>query len=257
MTDFLEMPSAAYHGMTDHVSKSMLDMIHKSPAHLLAYLDGQNRQETAAMAFGTAFHAAVLEPLRIVRAPKFDKRTKAGKEDCAEFYAGLDANDVAVDPDTYEVVSRMSESVMNHPFAFHIFENGKAEKSVFRELVGVKCKCRPDWVSDLGFIADLKSSDDASPDGFSRSIAKWRYHVQDAFYSDLCGIPDFCFVVVEKSPPYLCAVYVIDCDDTQQGRDEYLRDLETYKACMESGEWSGYSKEVEVIKLPKWARAYQ
>ena len=70
------------------ISKSSLDYFDKSPAHYLSSLSIK-REETAAMAMGTAIHTAVLEPDtfsdRYVIAPEnIDRRTKDGKAQWAE-----------------------------------------------------------------------------------------------------------------------------------------------------------------------------
>jgi exodeoxyribonuclease VIII len=58
-----DISNADYHGGPG-VSKSLLDLIERSPAHLKAALDAprEDRVPTAAQAIGTAFHALVLEP---------------------------------------------------------------------------------------------------------------------------------------------------------------------------------------------------
>lgn len=58
-----DISNADYHGGPG-VSKSLLDLINRSPAHMKAVLDmpREDRTPTAAQAIGTAFHALVLEP---------------------------------------------------------------------------------------------------------------------------------------------------------------------------------------------------
>ena len=249
------MKSAEYHAHPA-LSKGMLDKLHAAPAKLKAWLDGDRPDPTPAMLFGTAFHAAVLEPHLLIEAPKFDKRTTAGKAAAAEFNPPPDS--VVVDPITHAKVTAMRESVMAHPAARRLLTKGQPEVSVFSRLGNTEVKCRPDWLHNDGIIVDLKSTDDASPAGFSRSCANYRYHVQAAWYLDVCQSQDinaevFVLIACEKSPPYLVGTYVIDARDLQRGRDEYQRDLDTYRECVETNEWPGYSNRIEVINLPRWA----
>ena len=83
----------------------------------------------------------------------------------------------------------------------------------FQIFTGLQCKCRPDWISaDGGILVDLKTTEDASPREFQRSIAKWRYHVQAGWY--MAGIEaaygtrpsGFIFIAVEKKPPFAVGV---------------------------------------------------
>jgi hypothetical protein len=253
----IKIPSAEYHDRTDSVSKSMLDKIHKAPAVLRAYLDGERPEPTPAMVFGTAAHTAVLEPEKLVCAPKCDKRTKAGKEAAEDFaaeYAGRDV--VIVDPDTRDTVRAIADSVWRHPVARRVLSQGEPELSFFGEIDGIPCKARTDWLNDrTGIIADIKTTNDASPAGVARSVANYRYHVQNSFYTDVTAadgfhVESFVFIFVEKTPPYLVGVYVLDTEALDVGREEYQRDLATYKECVETGIWPGLSERIELITLP-------
>jgi PDDEXK-like domain of unknown function (DUF3799) len=257
----IKLTNAEYHDRTDSVSKSMLDKIRKAPACLRAYLDGDRPEPTPAMQFGTAAHTAVLEPEKLVCAPKCDKRTKAGKEAAEDFaaeYAGRDV--VIVDPDTRDTVRAIADSVWRHPVAARILAQGEPELSAFGIVEDVRCKARPDWWdSKLGVVCDLKTTTDASPSGFARSVANYRYHIQAAFYTDVMAadgfpIESFVFIAVEKTPPYLVGVYVLDTEALDIGREEYQRDLALYRECMEIGIWPGLSERLELITLPRWAK---
>ena len=39
----------------------------------------------------------------------------------------------------------------------------------------------------------------------------------------------------------------------EHGRKLYLRDLETYMRCKESGVWPAYPSDIQVLSLPRWA----
>jgi exodeoxyribonuclease VIII len=114
-------------------------------------------------------------------------------------------------------------------------------------------------VTERGVIVDLKTTRDASPDGFAKSVAQYRYHVQAAFYSDgyraaFGEAPrGFVFIAVETEPPYLVAVYVASETMAQRGRIEYQTDLDTFRRCQDADTWPGYSDAPLTIDLPKWA----
>lgn len=262
----LKLTNAEYHAHPA-VSKSQLDKLARAPATLRAWLDGEREAPTAAMEFGTAFHAAVLEPHRIHVCPKFDKRTKEGKAAAQaneEKYSSPEfADAVIVDEETHRIITAMADAVMAHPAASRLLCDGEAEKSIFSEIDGVQVKSRFDFHSTkYGVVVDLKSTEDASPSAFARPCANYRYHVQHAFYLDVAAsagieVTQFVFISVEKKPPHLVACYVLDARDVEQGRDTYRRDLETYKRCVETNEWPGYSDKIEVVSLPAWARTQQ
>jgi exodeoxyribonuclease VIII len=109
-------------------------------------------------------------------------------------------------------------------------------------------------------LVDLKTCVDASPAGFAKSIVNWRYQVQAAFYSDgweaATGqkVHAFVFAAVEKEWPYAAAAYMLTDEDLTQGRLAYRRNLRTYAACTASGEWPGYSTDIQLLNLPAWAK---
>ena len=249
--------NAEYHA-ADGISKSDLDLIHKSPAHYKA----ARHEDTPALRFGTAFHTLVLEPARFVAEYDFiegDRRTKAVKDAIKDAEA---AGKTILTKDEFDAVSGMRDSVFKSRIAATLIDGATIEHSVFSEIDGVRVKCRPDgWSTEKGVLFDLKSTEDASPEGFARTVAKYRYHVQDAFYRHVvasatnCDADDlsFIFVAVEKKPPYAVAFYQLDEMAALQGWVEARDDMRRYKDAQTSGKWCGYSPKIESLSLPRWA----
>ncbi len=248
------IPSESYHSWPG-VSKTGLDRLAKSPAHYRAYLE-EPRQETPALRFGRIFHRFILEPdaCRLAVAPHVDRRTKAGKEEYEAFLLESSCCDV-VSQDESDQLNRMRDAVYAHRSASALLSGGRAENSRwwYDEQSGELCKCRPDYYREDGFVADLKSTEDASPAEFARSCAKFRYHVQAAFYLDGLKGKHFTFIAVEKSPPYAVGVYVLGAEEIEMGRYMYKRDLMRLAECKISHSWPAYSDRIEELKLPAWA----
>ena len=252
----------AYHKAAG-VSKSQLDQFAKSPAHYLASLTTP-RKETPAMRIGSIFHGMVLEPerVKIAVAPACDKRTKDGKATW-EAFCIENAGAEIVTAEEGEMLNGMVASVMAHPAARALLSGpGIAEGSCWwhDEQSGELCRCRPDFYrADLGIVVDLKSTEDASPKEFARSIANYRYHMQSAFYQDgveaATGdfIKGFVFVAVEKKPPYAVAVYQLDMQGVEAGRVEYKRLLLDLADCKAAKKFPGYSDRIETISMPAWS----
>jgi exodeoxyribonuclease VIII len=245
------------------ISKSQLDQMAKSPAHYLSSLTTP-RKETPAMRIGSLFHGLVLEPerVKIAVAPSCDKRTKEGKATWESFCAE-NAGAEIVTADEGEMLQGMVASVRAHPAASRLLSGpGIAEGSAWwvDEQSGELCRCRPDFYrEDLGVIVDLKSTEDASPSEFARSIAKYNYNIQSAFYQDgveaATGdfIKGFVFVAVEKKAPYAVAVYRLDMQGVEAGRVEYKRLLLDLADCKHAGKFPGYSERIETISMPAWS----
>lgn len=257
------MSNEEYH-RSDPLSKSNLSDLLRSPAHYKAALVAP-REETAAMAFGTAFHCAVLEPNRFGREygvpPNVDRRTKAGKAAFAEWELH---GWKAISEEDCSRLDGMKESLFAHKTLAPLFEQGDAELSFFTEIdyygSPICLKCRPDWIDpDRGVIVDLKTTMDASTAGFARSCARYHYDLQAYLYSMICSeilgkaITAFVFAAVETKPPYGVAGYVLDPESMELGRSKYTRAIERYLECSNSGEWPSYGDRIEQLSLPKWA----
>ena len=253
------------------VSKSHLDQVARSPLHYWArYLD-PNRivpEPTPAMAIGSAVHTHVLEldqwDARYVSAPDgIDRRTKAGKAEWEAFTTAATGRTVLPKADA-DLVMRMAHSVFSHPAAAMLLAlPGKAETTHMwtDAATGLECKCRPDWLTDDGrLLVDLKTTEDASPRGFSRSIVQWRYFLQASWYLD--GVEQatgtrpeqFIFITVEKKAPYAVAVYAADAEMIAAGAQTAARDLDVLATCKAANAWPGYSDQIEPISLPPWMR---
>lgn len=266
------MTNAEYHAHPA-ISKSSLFKISESPEKFRYYMDHPH-VDTPTLIFGSAFHKAVLEPddfdSEFVVAPNVDRRTKTGKETWQEFVASAVGKSV-ITQDDMSVISGMAESVMANKYARMLIESSQHEQSFFwcDDLTGEECKCRPDILLDkpsIHIIADLKTCNDASTDGFMRDAIKYGYHLQAAMYTD--GVKantgnqyQFVFIAVEKQPPY--AVNVLQADDlfVKYGTDVFREYIGIYHECKLSGNWWGYNGFSGVINnlgVPSWiAKDYQ
>ncbi|KRC52146.1 hypothetical protein ASE16_03600 [Leifsonia sp. Root227] len=130
--------------------------------------------------------------------------------------------------------------------------------SVFAEIDGVPVRARFDALSSDGAAVDLKTTDDATPSGFAKSVAKWGYDVQEAWYDDVhdaaTGVPlgAFYFIVVEKSAPYEVAVHRLPELWVEMGRTKAAEARRIYRECVETGVWPGYDTDVQFLDPPAW-----
>lgn len=259
-----DVPNEIYHGDRSAVSSSNLKLVLRSPAHFVA-LQQEPEESTAALAFGTALHSALLEPAKYraiyVAKPNVNRRTKTGKA-LAETMASVLADKVQISPASMAEVEAMVASARRHPRVVGMLQSGEAEVSyVWRdEATGILCKCRPDWLKDDDAIWDVKSCIDASPEGFSRACAKYHYHVSAAFYVE--GVRKltsrtlpFRFVACEKGPPFAVAVYEASEGFLRSGRRLVRQALDRLRECRDQGTWPSYQPDgrIEPIELPRWA----
>jgi exodeoxyribonuclease VIII len=206
------------------------------------------------MKLGSLTHCAVLEPDELLAgrygiAP--DRRTNAGKAVAAEMEA---AGIEAVTAPEMEQALAMAASVRSHQAAAALLRDGKAEQSFWWDDIqtGLRCKCRPDWYNGTT-IVDLKTTTDASPKGFAKSVAQWRYHVQQNHYLAGTFAERFVFIAVEKQYPFCVGVYELDETAALHGEAERRNNLQTIADCRAISEWPGYGNTIQPLSLPNWA----
>lgn len=280
---YSDIPNDEYH-RGPGISKSGLDLVHKSPIHYHAVKTAANdnaRTPTPAQAFGTAFHMLLLEPQRFadsyapepVGAPRRPTRIqREAKKPSPETLEAIDwwdsfeesnAGRELLDADSYDRLQRMRDAAMANAAAGALLgaRPYQVEQSFYwtDPATGELCRCRPDIWRDDDILGDVKSTLDASPDGFAKSVFNYRYHVQDPFYRDgfeACtgrAPRGFLFIAVEKDPPFATAVYSLDPEAIELGRVEYQRDLARYAECRRTGQWPGYGETIQRLSLPRWA----
>lgn len=255
-----DLPTEVYHADPvpgGSLSSSGARAILRSPARF-RYEREQGTTATDAMEFGTVVHQIVLGKgagYSVVKAN--DWRTKAAKEAAAEIRAD---GRTPILQDDYLAALDMAAALSTHPLAEALLSNGAAEQTlIWADESGISCRALLDYRRDR-LVVDYKTTVDASPKGFAKSVNLYGYHQQAAWYLagvevlGLAATPAFVFVAQEKTPPYLVGVYQLDEDALSLGRALNRQAIERYRDCVESGIWPGYSTDVEVISLPRWAQ---
>jgi len=274
-----------YHAMLG-ISKTGLDAINRSPAHYFGWhLDPMRPppKDRSGQLEGQLAHCAVLEPdafsKRYATTPPDAPRrptdaqwnAKNPSDDsraAMDWWRGWNAEHegrIVIAAAQYETAMRQAQSIRRLPEIAEALERGRPEVTAMwiDPITGEPCRCRPDWVSDFGarrvVLLDVKTYSDASADEFTRQIARKRYHVQDAFYSDgyasATGVDvmGFIFVAVESEFPFQANAMMLGERSREQGRRDYRRNLATYASCRKRGLWPGYGDAIQLIELPGYA----
>jgi hypothetical protein len=255
----------------DAVSNSKLNLMRRSAAH---YKHGFN-EPTAQMALGSLVHSGVLEPLSIAKRYVFmpnyaahpDNVSKTGQRSFSsatdfvkrmqEDFQRLNHDKEIVSEDHYNTMIGMASSLSDNAVARDLFRDGQAEVSLVWDdpSSGLRCKCRIDWLrmKSAEFV-DLKTTADASD--FERSIAKFGYHRQMAFYQwglfAAAGIRATPWIVAaETKAPFGCRAAQMLPESIEIGRQEVQELLQQVADCLESDEWPGYPNPTS-WGLPEW-----
>lgn len=242
------------------VSKSTLDNIAVSPKYFQWTLKNQKKQ-TKPMLFGAAYHCLILEA-HLYASLFYETKTQPNEPE-------MDAQDRwPISAANFKTLSAMREEFQRDEIAMKSID-GHRELSFFwtdRET-GIQCKCKLDIVLLHGIIVDLKTSEDAAQDEFSKTMMNYRYEVQAAWGLDGVRLsleqsgqdlgiqmPDtFMFSVQEKLEPYDIGFHKIGPNSLVKGEELYRRDLETYARCVTDGIWPGKTKgKIMETECPIW-----
>lgn len=185
---------------------------------------------------------------------------KAAKEQRAAAYADGSTPILAAD---YESVLAMKAAVLAHPLAAVLFADGLPELSGWwrDEPTDTGLRFRPDWLTEFDgrpVCVDLKTTVNADPAEFGRSVVKFGYHQQAAWY--LAGLAAhaidearFLFVCVEKAAPHLVSVIELDAEALTEGAYLNRQAIDLYAECTATGIWPAYGTGIHTIGLPAWA----
>lgn len=210
---------------------------------------------------GKAVHAKVLGAgAEVIVVDADDWRTKAARE------AREDARSQGKAPlltREFEAVNAMAEAVLAHPTARALLSQpGESEVSVFAEVGGVDTRARFDFLpnrTDRRTVAvDLKTTVDASKREFEKSMARYEYPVQRAWYLDTYqaatgdATAEMVFIAVEKEAPFLTAVYQLPLVWAEKGHVMAAAARKTWAECNGSGVWPGYPEDVQMLDEPTW-----
>ena len=216
------------------ISKSKLDLINKSIFHYLNPV----KYESESLDFGSAMHDSILLPevfaKKYIQLPEdYDGRKAAGKalaRQCEEL------GQIAIKYHDYKGILSIRERLLKTPIIRNMLEKSEKEMSYFTQMKAhghtFDVRCRFDF--RLGSDAmDFKTTRSTNEQDLKWTIKKYRYAVQNAWYSDVYKaetgeeIKNFIFIFIENKFPYHVTIKLLDRESEDLGRKHYLADLKT------------------------------
>jgi len=219
----LSIPNEEYHARPG-VSASMLKSMASGWRNFQAEYITRTapRKESAAMALGTAVHAALLEPelfadeYAVIPEECSDRRTTAYKQ-----WAAKNGDRKTLSPSEAATIEQIKSAAWSDEIAEMLLRGAAGStEGVYEWTEGPRetlCRMRFDKFAEP-FIIDVKTTDDARPEAFAATVAKYRYDLQAAHYlTGLEGLTRqdlrFVFIAVETSSPYRCRCYELSESD--------------------------------------------
>jgi len=256
--------SFAEYRAIDAVNASLLwTLKSRSPAHA-RYEQLHPSKDTPALLLGRALHSRLLEPATWDRfyavRPVCDGRTREGRALVQGFRATLGGRTEITAAD-YGTVCEVEASVRGQQCR-ELICSGRGEVVIVwtDPATGLSCKARIDYERSDGwthFIADVKSTGDASKDAFERDIYSYGYFMSAAYYCDgweaATGEKSvWTWLAVEKEAPYVTKVWEPTARTMKAGRLAYRGALDRYAECVAKDEWPAYGGP-ELIEMRPWA----
>lgn len=231
-----------------------------------------------ALRHGTLVHTVILEPDRLDRYkvldahaiagnnPKtgkpYDAPTMTGKYKAA-VADGAEQGLTVVSQDEWDTAHAEAQAVMDHPTAGRLLAAATdVEVSAYADHpTGARVRARFDLLGP-GFIADIKTTRDANPDDFGKTVHSLGYHISAANYLDIANangleVDDFALICVEKGPTpggdYRVAVMDLTERAIQRGRELMHEACERWLALGKRVDLPSYGEGRHTIDLPPWA----
>lgn len=266
-----EMTAATYHAdpcaSPSLSSTTARTLLFKSPAHAAREhpkLGGERSEETTAMSTGTLVHALLSGTNRIEVEDFPDYKTKAARDwrNAVTATGGiavlqgafLEAHAVA-----HSVRTRAAIGIYNTPFA----ATAKHEVTAIWREKNIFCRARYDCLNITDHVADIwdwKTTNDISDRGIEKSIAKYRYDIQAAFYlrgleslmPGYRGRTSFIFVFVESSAPYTVRRVVLQPSYLQAANKCVSGAIDTWARCIKANDFPMLAPDTLAVELPAW-----
>lgn len=248
------------------LSSTMLRVLLNSPLTYKRIMDRQLRRETtAAMEFGTAAHASILEgrmdafhiqPSKCADGSDWNNRLK----ECSEWNKAH-ADKPVISADQAAGLSESRRYLLAHPKAGRLLTGGAPEVSAIAGTIKARC----DYFKSDGAhatVVDLKTCVDASTPAFGREIVNRGYHIQAAWYRRVLKAIGFetvrfFFIALQKGQLPLVNVWELCTPAMDLADIEIARGLDLLMKCEVNQhwpEWGDYdgSNEIQTIDVPRW-----
>ena len=243
---------SVYLGKKTHISASDIKNFMHSPRYYyyksFEEIKSTDLLEGRHFSVGSALHEMILEPQKFnsnyIVAPKFDRRTKIGKQDYENFLLQTEGKTLLFE-DEMNMIVKMAEQTMKNETLVDLIKNSVKEISCYTtdEKTGLKLRLRPDSLADSkNTITDIKSCLDSSYTKFKGDVYSYGYSITAAYYSDFLNVESYVFAALEKQAPYQVSLYVLDDEKMEYGRKQYRTALDLMKWSVDNNYWCDYTE---------------
>ncbi len=275
---WIDIEDDVYHGLPG-ISASGIKYIDKECPMKFKYMkENQLYEESEALVLGRAIHKYVLENDLFEDDFVFSPVDKKTERKWKVFENEMkDSGKVILRARDKDMLSGMIKSLRlpKDQYGTNTYDGIIINKNTIREKAlftidkerNIILKVKVDINLD-GLMIDLKSTKNANPPQFMKDAANMGYGLQAAFYTYVASMAKkksklFGFIAIEKTPPFMHSVIVMEHNDILLEKSKMLRIVDEYAYCLNHGIWYGYNgidrktgnQPLFVTgKLPAWHR---
>ncbi len=277
---WIDIDDEFYHS-SPGISASGLKLIDKECPEVYIYSKDNPKDKTEALVLGSAIHKYILEnddfDSDYLVSPSDRKTDREHKIFISTNKGEIERGKIVLRKKDGEMLEGILSSLRksstkggtNTYDGIIINPNTKREKALYtidtdRNII---MKVKIDVNMSKMFL-DLKSTKSARPDVFMKDAANLGYGIQAAYYMKITRIAGkeakmFGFIAVEKTPPYIHSVILMDDEDVLLELKKVDRLLDEYAFCLNNDIWygpNGIDKKTKkeplfvVARMPSWHR---
>ena len=256
----IKLTDSEYFGETNFFNFSLMKELLKSPLHFQTARVAP-KEATPAMKLGSTIHCALLEPLRFaneyLEEPELDKRTKEYKEFAAKNTDKFLYSKKDVKPILEKLESIKKENNTDaYPSLLRVLNQKTLnENAIFWD----KFKCKIDaFDEETNTLIDIKTTSDASPEAFQRTIFNSAYSIQLAHYAKGLmsagkDVYEFKIIAIQTSAPYDIVEYEMSVDVMSYSYQKLQELYDKLENVLIFDDHTGTNNgEVVNVELPKW-----
>ena len=238
--------------MKDFISIDELKSFLKSPRNYF-FETIVNKKQIEVFSLGLCvyellFNETIFNEKYIV-SPKFDRRTKLGKDAYANFTEFESVGKIILSEEENLLIREISTNVLINPELYNQIADSNYNKICYVEdkKTGLKIKLKVDIFLEKKYFFDFQSCKESSPTKFKTEIEYHNHNLTAAFILDFLNMKDYIFVSCENKAPYQVCLYSLSKQFLISGREQYRMALDLLKWSYDNSFWCNYV-EFELLK---------
>lgn len=237
------MPFCDY-AVFESIHASSLKAGRTSMKHMRHAMTRGHKETTPAMQFGKLAHAAILEPLTLMRdCVAWDKGAKRGSE-WTQFKAANEGKEIVSSSELSRLLLLVA-SVNSNAEARDLLSDSKHEVSCFwDDPVYGAAKARLDGVCAAG-VVEVKTCNNIEERSIGNQFVSLGYDLQVGWYqhaADVCGLckrKTVYMVYVESNEPFDCVVFTVPVRAITKGYQTACELASRYRECEAANDYPG------------------